>query len=417
MVTIDITHALRHQPFFAAGVIGFVRSIDEDDLDFRVVYGAFDLRDQHQNITPVIELTPFVELLDWTRDLVLFLESGRLGKLIQWVRKPGRELGKAWERGVKLATAIERFARDLQTVRTGALLLGGEDRGRRTPSSAKRLLQATREARQDVAEHLPPLADVLERIEAMARPLVFNGDHLAGAHGHEVLAALVELYLSMGRYVEAVTTLREARISAFASPAAARPGLPGFDAGERDHTEKVLWPEAEKDERRSISDLRNDISHAGYRRDSCDSNNLIDNIQKKSAEYSAWTPPEIPHADRILVNITNHPWDEWPEEQRRAALELAGRIVDIDFPRVGPDWSLRRIEEEARKIIQKLPPGTTHALVQGEFTLTMELVRRLQARGIRCLAATTERRVERQPDGSEVRRFEFVRFRDYPKLA
>ncbi len=428
-IVLDITHGLRSQPFFAGAVLTFVSMVDRDRPDIRVVYGAYDLmRTLGLDHAPVLELTPFVELLDWTRDLVLFLESGRLGKLVERTEAIGRLVGRRWvESGKKepkprirqLGEAIEGFARDLQTIRTGALLLGGEENGKRTPSSAKRLLQATREARQDVAEHLPPLADVLDRIEAMARPLVFDGDHLGGADGHEVLAALVDLYLSMGRYVEAITTLREARISAYASPTAARPGLPGFDDGERDYTENVLWPKAEKDKMKSISDIRNDVDHAGYRRGSGKSNSisLINNIRSRASEYRKWKPPQVPHKVRILANITNHPWDEWPEKQRRAALELTGRIVDIDFPRVGPDWSLRRIEDEARKIIQKLPPGTTHALVQGEFTLTMELVRRLQLRGIRCLAATTERRVERQPDGSEVRRFEFVRFRDYPKLA
>ncbi|MBX6330150.1 MAG: hypothetical protein IRY89_16465 [Pseudolabrys sp.] len=63
----------------------------------------------------------------------------------------------------------------------------------------------------------------------------------------------------------------------------------------------------------------------------------------------------------------------------------------------------------------KVPPETSHALVQGEFTLTVELVRRLQSRGITCLAATSKRDVEEGSAGRRVATFTFVRFRAYPE--
>ena len=119
----------------------------------------------------------------------------------------------------------------------------------------------------------------------------------------------------------------------------------------------------------------------------------------------------------VFANITNHPSAEWSEEQRRAALRLADRIVDIPFPEVPPEADGDAVAKLADDVLAQLPPGTTHALVQGEFTLTMELVRRLQDRGIRCLAATTVRDVETREDGSQLRRFRFVRFRDYPRLS
>jgi CRISPR-associated protein Csx16 len=52
-------------------------------------------------------------------------------------------------------------------------------------------------------------------------------------------------------------------------------------------------------------------------------------------------------------------------------------------------------------------------MVQGEFTLAHALVRRLQQKGIVCLAATTRREVVEQSAGIKTTRFEFVRFREY----
>ncbi|RMF66145.1 MAG: hypothetical protein D6740_13420, partial [Alphaproteobacteria bacterium] len=71
----------------------------------------------------------------------------------------------------------------------------------------------------------------------------------------------------------------------------------------------------------------------------------------------------------------------------------------------------------ARDLVSRIPEGTGHALVQGEFTLTCQLVRCLQAYGITCWAATTERDVEKRPDGMKVSRFRFVRLRRYPDLG
>lgn len=118
-----------------------------------------------------------------------------------------------------------------------------------------------------------------------------------------------------------------------------------------------------------------------------------------------------------FVNLSNHPSAKWEEAQVKAAQSLAERIEDIAFPSVPPDADEKAIAALADECAAKVPPETSHALVQGEFTLTMELVRRLQARGITCLAATSKRDVEEGSDGRRVSNFAFVRFRAYPDLC
>lgn len=118
-----------------------------------------------------------------------------------------------------------------------------------------------------------------------------------------------------------------------------------------------------------------------------------------------------------FVNLSNHPSAKWEEAQVKAAQSLAERIEDIAFPSVPPDADEKAIAALADECAAKVPPETSHALVQGEFTLTMELVRRLQARGITCLAATSKRDVEEGSDGRRVSSFAFVRFRAYPDLC
>jgi hypothetical protein len=118
----------------------------------------------------------------------------------------------------------------------------------------------------------------------------------------------------------------------------------------------------------------------------------------------------------IFLNISNHPSAGWSEAQKSAAFELADTIEDIAFPNVPPSATLAEVEKMALDLSVEVPVETTHALVQGEFTLCFELVRRLQARGIICLAATTDRRVEVAPDGAKTSTFKFVQFRSFPEL-
>ena len=119
----------------------------------------------------------------------------------------------------------------------------------------------------------------------------------------------------------------------------------------------------------------------------------------------------------VFVNLTNHPSRDWDAAQTAAALALAERIEDLPFPNVRPQAPEADLPTLADGCVALVPKSATHALVQGEFTLAFEIVRRLQQRGVTCLAATTERVTEDAGDGRKTSTFGFVRFRAYPPLA
>jgi CRISPR-associated protein Csx16 len=115
-----------------------------------------------------------------------------------------------------------------------------------------------------------------------------------------------------------------------------------------------------------------------------------------------------------FVNISNHPSAGWGDEQRTAALALCDELLDLPFPQVDPRTGSRGVLELARSVLEQIPGGTTHAMVQGEFTLSFTLVRRLQRAGVICVAATTLRETVPVDEGRMIARFRFVRFRRYP---
>lgn len=264
-VVFDITHGFRSQPFFASAAIDYCRSVLGGPEHLRVVYGAFEAKDS-QNISPVWDLTVYVDALDWSRALLLFLRTGRAHDVVRPTERLGRSLRKEWflsgregrePRLHQLAQAFEDFGNDLVTVRTGSMLCGES-------ASAKRLLQALRESRDEVAERIPPLATVLERIIDMIQPLC-TGARLSEPDGQRALQALAKLYLKMGRYAEAAATLREGWITKYASQRADWPGSSDFDKQARELAENIL-SEAHPWLLKEIGDVRNDIEHAGFRR-------------------------------------------------------------------------------------------------------------------------------------------------------
>lgn len=118
-----------------------------------------------------------------------------------------------------------------------------------------------------------------------------------------------------------------------------------------------------------------------------------------------------------FVNFSNHPSDKWGTEQKEAAEEY-GKIIDIQFPNVPPDATCNEVaflaEEYVDIICDKSP---TVVLCQGEFTLSYAVIRRLNRRGIKVVAACSDRVVEETIDenGNTNKNvvFKFVQFREY----
>lgn len=116
----------------------------------------------------------------------------------------------------------------------------------------------------------------------------------------------------------------------------------------------------------------------------------------------------------MLLNLSNHPSTHWPQPQTEAATAAYESIQDLPFPQIDPTWTSAQIGELADRYLQKiqaLQPTAVH--IMGELTFTFNLVQKLLAAGIPCVASTTERLVSLSPDGAKTSTFRFVAFRPY----
>ena len=121
--------------------------------------------------------------------------------------------------------------------------------------------------------------------------------------------------------------------------------------------------------------------------------------------------------EKVLINHTNHNSNKWSAEQIAAA-ESYGKIIDLPFPEVPPNFSTEEVKQVVLENLQEiLKLSPTVVLCQGEFSYTVAMVEELKKNQIPVMAATSERIVSEitDSDGStkKVSVFRFVRFRKY----
>lgn len=123
----------------------------------------------------------------------------------------------------------------------------------------------------------------------------------------------------------------------------------------------------------------------------------------------------------MLLNLSNHPKEKWDSAQRAAAERQFGAVEDLLFPALDPHASLEEITRIANNHAQKCvamfsqsttdKPNAVHAM--GEYTFVYQFLKKLESLGISCVASTTERVTQKNPDGSKTSVFRFVQFRPY----
>jgi len=342
---VDITHGFRSQPFFAAGALTYMKMLGAlDDRRLEVLYGRF-LPDEPEE-SPIWDLTPFLDLLDWAQGAALLVEAGQADRLIDVAKRMDQDQrrriaasgGRDFPPTRKLVNALGEFADDLAAVRIASLTTGyaqDEKAKARVSGTAARLIAILEETRDPLTKAMPALGPILDRVRKVAEGLPTST--LAGEAGQAALAALAHRYLAYRRYPEAGIVLREALVSR----QAVRPQLTDINAndfdeeGRRnlDHDWAVKDPAA-----RTIADVRNDIEHGGFRRQPIPGSKLKEKLSRLVREYLP--EPGQPLADAEVGQapttyfVSRHPGArDWATEE---GLVVDQVVEHLDIATIAP---------------------------------------------------------------------------------
>ena len=122
----------------------------------------------------------------------------------------------------------------------------------------------------------------------------------------------------------------------------------------------------------------------------------------------------------LLINLSNHPYSCWGEQQRKAA-QIYGECIDLPFPNINPFWNEEDIEKLSEQYLNKILEMREKRMVtvhvMGELTFCYSMIRKLLVNHIDCISSCAERDVE-YVDDNHVKQvvFNFMRFRKYAEI-
>ncbi|NTW04201.1 MAG: TIGR02221 family CRISPR-associated protein [Oscillochloris sp.] len=293
-IIFDITNGFRSLPVLAVMATSYVRLVRAATVE-RMVYGAYDAASAGR--TPVFDLTPFVQLLDWTTAADRFIRDGDSRDLADLIRKgmpPGmamrddqnaRTLGKALKQA---AAAMEQISRALRMARPQETMQAGATLADALTSGLPYLISQAR-----------PFGLLAERVSATYAPFAIQNpaaiellpDNL------RVQLELVDWYCRKDQIVQAVALAREWVISLLCQQMGCalldRDGArapneralnhlarAGNGIAEQDPIEAAIQtlPRATELLRvwNQLAELRNDVAHVGMRTKARTAQQLLD---------------------------------------------------------------------------------------------------------------------------------------------
>ena len=118
----------------------------------------------------------------------------------------------------------------------------------------------------------------------------------------------------------------------------------------------------------------------------------------------------------MLLNISNHPSNRWDDKQMSAAISDWFEVMDYPFPQIDPAMHTNDVCKLAEDIFNEINndpkyEDVTAVMIQGEFSLVINLANIFHAAGIEVVVATSERNTVENPDGTKTVKFEFCQFR------
>lgn len=460
-ITFDVTNGFRSIPFLFYPVISYAKELKNITID-NIYYGPYV---RGINPTVILDLQKYGEILDWANAAHIFRISGNAKEILQLSQKRYNGLEKKDSFGES-----QQASKWLSSLTEALLTCRGDDSKESISKSARKLFQSRSKMESSSRNKEYMLFDELLK-HALDSVSEFNKD----MNHYELGMHTAEWCIERGLVQQAYTALREAHISylcyAFGDNNAALDKdfrgkvitaiLNTYMTSLERKTDPIqdikkvkavsenekymilavkmfsIFDKTQMSFVQQIRDIRNKINHFFMNKNSVridmenlkmHYNNTVEFIKMvEENKCSIMSDDEarsilnqyIPKRNNIFVNFSNHPSENWSNEQISAAKRIVsgGSIVDIAFPQVSgeaDESEISRTTDKYAKEIISLNPSAV--MCQGEFGICLEVVTTLKNNGIKVLYSCSERKtVETVIDNitEKTSVFKFVRFREY----
>lgn len=426
----DLTHGFRYLPMLVLVLGNYAKFLKHTEVR-SVTYGNYEA-----NVKTIQDITPLAALQDWTNAAADYINHGDAKKLKDCADKPLIAIARETKGQDQDATTLRKLSKQLYEFSNSISFNRGDEIiiGKQSEQIKALLSKAD-------AEYIRPMGPLFKQIAKSVKN--FTPD------SPENMIEASRLCLDHSYYQASITLLQEGIVSILCR----KFHLDIKDKGDREIATQALNKlglEQKKDSNKyrplspyketiidriigsgiisselanqwnQITEDRNDFNHAGLRASYKDPETLRSSISSYLSAvsneisaikaYAPGTPP-------LLVNLSNHPYKDWSESQKKAA-EKYGEVQDMAFPAIDPAMKIDDIKKEIAapqiyeiKNMCKERRITVH--IMGEMFYTFYVVSQLKAFGIQCICSTSERIVEDLGGGEKKVTFRFKRFRDY----
>jgi len=445
-ILLDITHSFRYIPMLIFIVLNYTRVIKKCSVK-DVYYGAYEASSNGE--APIFVLTPFITMFDWILAVEQYLTTGdavMLHGLTQF------EVSKMTEKINKNKLSIDRVENRLLYKEPNVLRALANSMYYFSETirncRGKEITQAAVKLKNDIAsvldsaahEKIKPLSPIVDLLkqrfdkfsthDTMKNAIEAAKWCLENRFYQQGLTILQEELITwIGKHTEAEYLNDKIRMSisgsAYKLYESSKNGKQGPVLNDCDLTNDVMMVIGQ------TVDIRNDINHAGWRKNPAKSNkfkeilqNFIQNTEavfcRENSNFAESYPDSSKNIKMLL--LFSH---RLTDRQRQEAEERFGVSEFIDLPDyLVHQWS--NIPPELDDLKDYLIPikewvyvngnAGDYALVQGDYGATAELVEYCRALGITPVYASSRRKAVEKTDGEKVtitREFEHVKFRLY----
>lgn len=311
---IDITHGFRHLPLLFLAQAVYMQSAHTTEVE-RIVYGAYEAGDKGKR-SPVLDLTPFLHLMNWSQATERFLQRGDAGPL--------RDILQSVHSHTHITNADYKAQR-LQTLGSkldqlhSALSLNRLPNINRLGRENLQLIDQVDEDLEKIARARPfrlllgQLRNRLEQFVVEPEPDESDQNELFSDRGLNMQLRMLRFYIDTEQYAQAATLATELIISRYCL-------WEGYDPMSKDsrkmaandmstisHQIRDGIDMEEVDKKLAglydkCSGYRNDINHCGLREKVSHQNSLIRGLEKAIPEVEALVRAES--ADKWMEQST-----------------------------------------------------------------------------------------------------------------
>jgi len=437
-VILDITHSFRYIPMLTFVVLIYARVVKKCKIK-DIYYGAYEAAQNGD--APIYVLIPYVTLFDWIIAVERYLSTGDADKLRELTKSEASKISAEIRKDIPSVEEVDKY---LLFREPNALKLLAESmhyfseviRTCRGPEITQAIVNLKANIESVVVnaahEKVKPLSPIIDLVKSR-----FDMFHTSSDINNVIEAA--KWCLEKRMYQQGFTILQEGLIAW----ACEQRALDKMDKNERkkinDVTNITDQPNLGPDDPymavlkiiSSMSATRNDINHAGWRKDAAKITGFEGSLRRFIADAEAvfnkcenlvTSAKPTDSESRSMLLILSHPLTV---KQRKDAEESLKVTNFVPFPEdlaylwsnIPPD--LDELDEYLKPlkkwVIESGKPGD-YALVQGDFGATMALVDHCRAYGIVPVYATTRRKAVERMNGEKItieREFEHIRFRVY----